>query len=128
MTLLEFYRDQFLEIVNEFEKDWIRSTINQLGIGWEKRTREFIEIFRIEELEDQSTVLTYSIILPKRYKQYKINYSLQYFQSQYQISLLPHQDGLMLMISTSAESLNETVLGFLYRVRAELIDLIMISL
>ncbi|TVY10049.1 hypothetical protein [Paenibacillus cremeus] len=127
MELIQFYREQFAQSIDEFEPDWQEDLNYSLGFRWDRQMNQYHEVFRITNYLDRNPNLIYALVLPERFKERNIADLIREFQSKYEIALTYFKHGIILSVCTNTEKMTETVIGFLFRARSELVDLIEFS-
>ncbi|NQX68987.1 hypothetical protein HQN90_22930 [Paenibacillus alba] len=125
MDLKHYYRQQFLELIEQFEHHWEEDLLYQYGFRWNSYANStYKEIFQITHFRDESLYMIYTIELPESYKKTNMSDVVKNSSSTYELSMYYLSDKILLSACVSIEHLQQTSLGFLNQARGELIDLV----
>ncbi|TVY09492.1 hypothetical protein [Paenibacillus cremeus] len=124
MTLSEFYRDQIMLLFQEFEREWEATVLYEFGYQWNRRVNSYQESFRIVEIGESYPYLMYTMTLSEDFKKTNIFDVAKQYNSRYEMSISLYREKLLLSIGVSCNNLNESVGGFLFRARGDLLDII----
>jgi hypothetical protein len=120
MTLTQFYRAQFMGLCKHFEPHWSEDTSYKMGFRWLRKFSPCQETFQITAQGDEPVVLIYSLELPKEYIDPAVFDTGK--SSYFELSMYRNANRVVVQASISIERLQQTVLGFINKVRGELID------
>ncbi|MEC0232116.1 hypothetical protein [Paenibacillus alba] len=125
MDLKHYYRQQFLELIEQFEHHWEEDLLYHYGFRWNSYANStYKEIFQITHFRDESLYMIYTIELPESYKKTNMSDVVKNSSSTYELSMYYLSDKILLSACVSIELLQQTSLGFLNQARGELIDLV----
>jgi hypothetical protein len=125
MNLIHYYRQQFLELISQFEPNWEEDRHYRFGFRWNTYAKSsFKEFFQMTQFPSEPLYLVYAIELPERYKKMNISEVVKNASSSYELSLFLFSDKILLSSCVSIESLQQTTLGYVNQARGEIIDLV----
>ncbi|GGA08906.1 hypothetical protein GCM10008018_63170 [Paenibacillus marchantiophytorum] len=125
MNLKHYYRQQFLELITQFEHHWEEDPLYHYGFRWHSETNSsYKEIFQISQFPDETLYMIYTIELPDTYKRTNIHDVVRSASSPYELSMYYFADKILLSACVCIDFLQQTSLGFLNQARGELIDLV----
>ncbi|MDR6549204.1 hypothetical protein [Paenibacillus qinlingensis] len=125
MNLIQYYREQFLELVSQFEPNWEEEPFFKFGYRWNAMTSNlYKEFFQISQMKGEHMYLMYAIELPEIYKNTNIVEVVKNVSSSYELSMYMFSNKILLSSCVSIENLQQTTLGFLNQARGEIIDLV----
>lgn len=125
MNLMHYYRQQFLELISQFEPNWEEDHNYRFGFRWNSYAKSsFKEIFQMTQFPSEPLYLVYAIELPEKYKKTNISEVVKNVSSSYELSLYLFSDKMLLSSCVSIENLQQTKLGFVNQARGEIIDLV----
>ncbi|MGG1552283.1 hypothetical protein [Paenibacillus ferrarius] len=125
MSLIHFYREQFLELSAQFEPVWEEELFYNFGYRWFSHTHSGIkESFQMSGGKREALHVMYAIELPNWYKRTNLCDEIKNIKSPYEVSLYMLMDKILITSSASFEHLQITSLGFVNQARAEIIDLV----
>jgi len=123
VKLIEFYRQLFLEAVRAYEPVWEEEAVPS-GNRWRKSNYPFKEQFRINEMEGEYPLLTYSMVLPESYLETTIYEEIKRYRSRYELSIVLLNRRIWLNAVLRADKLEDSLMGFLNHARGELMNII----
>ncbi|WP_261304692.1 hypothetical protein [Paenibacillus andongensis] len=125
MNLIHYYRQQFLELISQFEPNWEEDRTYRFGFRWNSYAKSsFKEIFQMTHFPSEPLYLVYAIELSEKYKKTNISDVVKNASSSYELSLYLFSDKILLTSCVSIESLQQTTLGYVNQARGEFIDLV----
>lgn len=125
MNLIHYYREQFLELISQFEPKWEEEPFDKYGFRWNSIANNmFSEFFQITQVYGEPLHLVYGIELPSIYKHTNIDEVVKNVSSAYELSMYVLSDNILLTSGVSVDNLQQTSLGFLNQARGEIIDLV----
>ncbi|WP_372660488.1 hypothetical protein [Cohnella sp.] len=124
MKLVQFYRELFLEAVQEFEPVWKEEENILFGYRWHKNTYPLLEQFQIKEAEPDHPVLMYSLVLPESYLQTTIYEEVRQYSSPFDVSIMIMNRRLWLNAAIQTNKLQSSVMGFMNHARSELTNIL----
>ena len=125
MNLIHYYREQFLELISQFEPNWEEEPFYKFGFRWNSFTTTMHkEFFQMTQIQSEPLYLMYAIELPEKYKNTNISEVVKNVSSSYELSMYFFSDKILLTSCVSIDNLQQTSLGFLNQARGEIIDLV----
>ncbi|OCT14647.1 hypothetical protein A8709_25020 [Paenibacillus pectinilyticus] len=125
MNLIHYYRQQFLELITQFEQSWEEEPHYKFGFLWHSYANtSYKEMFHLTQSRQESIYLMYAIELPATYTHSNISDVIKHVASPYELSIYVFPHKLLLTSSISTDNLQQTTLGFVNQARAEIIDLV----
>ncbi|MGG1554792.1 hypothetical protein [Paenibacillus ferrarius] len=125
MNLIAYYRQQFIELSDQFEPHWKEERDYQFGFRWTSTAHStYREFFQLTQFPQEPIYLIYAILLPESFKHTNIGDAVKSLSSPYEMSIYYVRDKLLLTACISTEQLQQTSLGFLNQARGEIIDVV----
>ncbi|CAN7616502.1 hypothetical protein LJR153_004624 [Paenibacillus sp. LjRoot153] len=125
MNLIDYYREQFLELKSQFEPNWEEDPFYQFGFRWNAfTTNRYKEFFQLTQIQGEPLYLMYAIELPEKYKNTNISEVVKSASSSYELTMYYFSEKILLTSCVSIDNLQQTSLGFLNQARGEIIDLV----
>jgi hypothetical protein len=125
MNLIHYYREQFLELISQFEPKWEEEADFSFGYRWNSYSMNlYKEFFQMTQIQGEALYLMYAIELPEKYKNTNISDVVKDVPSSYELSMYYFSEKILLTSCVSIDNLQQTSLGFLNQARGEMIDLV----
>jgi hypothetical protein len=123
VKLIQFYRQLFLEAINMYEPVWEEDAVS-FGYRWHKRNYPLREQFQIRDMDPEYPALMYSLILPEAYLETTIYEEIKRYPSKYELSIVILNRQVWLNATLQTDKLQDSLMGFLYQSRGELMNIL----